>query len=64
MQHADDSIIDAILTTSSFTPEEAVKRYEAIKELRRKKARETVTVPKALERLLQYALEEKARREQ
>lgn len=64
MQHEDNPIIDAILATSSFTPEEAVKRYEAIKELRRKKDRETFTVPKALEPLLQQALGERARRKQ
>jgi len=63
MQHEDNSLIDAILVLSSFSPEEAVKRYENIKELRQKKDSETVTVPKALEPLWQHALELKTQRE-
>lgn len=64
MQHEDNSLIDAILASSSFSPEEAVKRYETIKELRRKKDSEIFTVPKALETLVQHALGEKARTKQ
>jgi hypothetical protein len=64
MQDEDNPLIDAILAVSSFTPEEAVKRYEAIKEIRRKNAAETLKVPKALGPLYKRALEEKARREQ
>ena len=64
MQREDNHIIDAILAVSSSTPEEAVKQYEAIKELRRKKESETFTFPKALEPLVRQALEEKARRQQ
>jgi hypothetical protein len=62
MQHEENPIIDAILANSSLSPEEAVKRFEAIRELRRKKAAETFTVPGALQPLLKQALEEKARR--
>ena len=64
MQHEKNPIIDAILANSTLSPEEAVKRFEAIRELRRKKAGETFTVPKAFEPLVKQALEEKARREQ
>jgi|GEM_PF-5260044 hypothetical protein len=64
MQQQENPIIDAILAASSYGTEEAVKRYEAIKELRRKKAAEILTVPKALESLLKQALEEKSRRNQ
>jgi hypothetical protein len=64
MQHEDDPIVDAILATSPFGPEEAVKRYKAIRELRLKTSSETHTVPIAMESLLQLALEEKARRKQ
>ncbi len=62
MQREENPLIDAILTLSSSSPEEALKRYEAIKELRRTKDSETFTVPEALEPLYRQALEEKARR--
>jgi hypothetical protein len=64
MQNEENPIIDAILAISGLSPEEAVKHFEAIRELRRKKAAETFTVPKALEPLVKQALEEKARRKQ
>jgi len=60
MQREENPIIDAILANSTLSPAEAVKRFEAVRELRQKKAVETV--PKALEPLLKQALEEKARR--
>jgi len=64
MKHEENPIVNAILASSTFSLEEAIKRFDAIGELRLKKACETITVPKALEPLLKQALEEKARRKQ
>jgi hypothetical protein len=67
VKESEENHINAILTTSAVGPgagpEEVVKAYETISELRRKKASETFTVPKVMEPLLKQALEEKARRE-
>jgi len=68
VKESEENLINAILTISAVGrgagPEEVVKAYETISELRRKKASETFTVPKVMEPLLKQALEEKARREQ
>lgn len=64
----EENLIDAILTISAVGrgagPEEVVKTYETISELRRKKASETFTVPTVMVPLLKQALEERNRRKQ
>jgi len=64
MRREENPIIDAILANSTVSPEDAVRRFETIRELRREKVNEKFEVPKALEPLLKQALEEKARRGQ
>ena len=61
-------IIPAILTLAAHQncdyPETVITTYESIRKRLEDKTNEALTVPKAHESLLKWALEEKARRQQ